>query len=351
MRRHLADTFRMERRGRNDGTYVRSVSARTTGTTMCVCLVVVALLASSCVKPRPHLPPVMPVPTTGAPSVHVADPDGAIQRIPLEEYVRGSLLAEANLSNLDRAAASRVARVQAILARTYALANRGRHASEGFDLCSTTHCQVYRPVAHMPVGLVRLADEATAATTGLVVTYDEQPINAVFHANCGGHTSDAQVVWQGPTPTFLQGVSDLFCLWEAPAVWQFETTESALRRALNREPNTAVGSALDALEITARDDAGRVARVILHGDRRTVVRGEQLRAVLMERYGPRSIRSTKFSVRKVGDHFVFEGRGLGHGVGLCQAGAAARARAGHSPPAILQHYYPGTSLRRYPTDS
>ena len=312
-------------------------------------LILVALLTNNCVTPRPHVPSAAPpISAPGTLRIQVGDLRG-IQDIPLEEYVRGSLLAEADLSGLDPIAASRVAHVQAVLARTYALANRGRHTQEGFDLCSTTHCQVYRPVDHMPVVLVQLADEATAATAGLVVTYDGQPINAVFHANCGGHTSDAHVVWQGPTPAFLQGVPDVFCLWEAAAAWQFETTELALRGALNRHPHTAIGSGLETLAVTDRDAAGRAASVSLRGDRRTVVRGEQLRAVLMERFGPGSIRSTKFSVRRVGDRFVFEGLGRGHGVGLCQAGAAARALAGHSPQAILQHYYPGTSLQRYPT--
>ena len=329
---------------------MHNVSAHASILTKSTFLVLAALLTSSCITPRPHVPPATPpISTTGTLRVQEGSLQGAIQDIPLEEYVRGSLLAEANLSGLDPVVALRVARVQAILARTYALANRGRHAHEGFDLCSTTHCQVYRPVGYVPVGLVRLADEATAATTGLVVTYDEQPINAVFHANCGGHTSDADVVWRGRTPTFLHGVPDAFCLSEAPAAWQFETDEQALRRALNRHRHTAVGSSLNALSIIDHDDAGRAARVALHGDRRTVVRGEQLRAVLTEQFGPNSIRSTKFSVRRVGDRFVFEGLGFGHGVGLCQAGAAARALAGHSPQAILQHYYPGTSLQRHPT--
>ena len=90
----------------------------------------------------------------------------------------------------------------------------------------------------------------------------------------------------------------------------------------------------------------RTARVVLDGQRAPTVRGEVLRAIVTGRFGARSIRSTRFTVWRDGSQFVFEGTGFGHGVGLCQRGAIARARAGHSPHAIIQHYYPGTYLDR-----
>ena len=140
----------------------------------------------------------------------------AVQALPVDDYLLGSLLAEADLSDLDAAAVQRLAQVQAILARTYAFANLGRHADEGFDLCATTHCQVYRPVDRVPVDLVRTARDAIRATAGLLVTFGDQPINAVFHADCGGHTSDADAVWEGASRPYLRGTPDVFCLWEGP---------------------------------------------------------------------------------------------------------------------------------------
>jgi stage II sporulation protein D len=76
------------------------------------------------------------------------------------------------------------------------------------------------------------------------------------------------------------------------------------------------------------------------------MRGEDLRAALTRAFGARSIRSTLFTVRREGDDLVFTGRGFGHGVGLCQAGALARVRAGATPGAVLRYYYPGTALAR-----
>jgi stage II sporulation protein D len=75
-----------------------------------------------------------------------------------------------------------------------------------------------------------------------------------------------------------------------------------------------------------------------------IVRGEALRDVLTQAFGGRTIRSTWFDVRRNDGGYVFEGRGFGHGVGLCQAGALARIRAGTRLPAILQKYFPGTRL-------
>ena len=74
------------------------------------------------------------------------------------------------------------------------------------------------------------------------------------------------------------------------------------------------------------------------------MRGEELREVLSTAFGARAVRSTWFTVGRLGQAFVFEGRGFGHGVGLCQAGALARLRAGQKLPAILQTYFPGTKI-------
>lgn len=303
------------------------------------------LLAASCAAPRPVERPDFPSkPDPAAAMLRIRTPDGKIRRLPLNEYVRGAILPEADLASLDRDTAGRVAQIQAILARTYAMANLGRHAGDGFDLCATTHCQVYGDPGDWPSHLTALADEAVRTTANVVVTHAGRPINAVFHADCGGHTSDAGVVWRGANPPYLRGAPDTFCVRRETAPWRFETTSSALERALDRHERTRVGGRLDALTVTERDAAGRAVRVTLRGKRTVAVRGEHLRAAIVSRFGARSIRSTRFTVRREGDAVTFEGRGFGHGVGLCQRGAAARARAGHSPQAVLEHYYPGTVI-------
>ena len=122
--------------------------------------------------PSPR-PPVAPPSTALTLRVEVTVDDARrIRTIPLEDYVRGSVPAEMPLAEPDTAVAERLARLQAILARTYALANRGRHAREGFDLCSTTHCQVYTPPDHQPTAVARLVATAVNRTRGLIITDD-----------------------------------------------------------------------------------------------------------------------------------------------------------------------------------
>jgi stage II sporulation protein D len=127
--------------------------------------------------------------------------------------------------------------------------------------------------------------------------------------------------------------------------WTYTVDREKLRAALNANPRTAVGERLDTIDVQRRDASGRASMVLLNGARAPVVRGEDLRAALSAALGPQTVRSARFAVHREGQRFVFAGQGYGHGVGLCQAGAAARAEAGQSVEAILAFYYPRTRLR------
>ncbi len=310
-------------------------------------VVLIAALGATCV----HRPPVVANEVRGhgtdvAAHIRLGMSDGGIVRVPLEDYTVGSVLAELPLAREVRAAAGRMAMVQTILARTYALANLERHATEGFDLCATTHCQVFRPAADAPSPLRALVERAARDTRGLVVTYEGRLVQALFHADCGGATSSADSVWGGPAPPYLRGVDDAFCVMRPATPWRHTATASLVRQALNRDPRTRVGTRFVGVEVVDRDSAGRAVRVRLRGDRTTDVRAEVFRAVLTASFGPRAIKSTRFEVERDHETFVFSGTGHGHGVGACQVGVMARARTGHDPARILAHYYPGTRLNR-----
>lgn len=310
----------------------------------------IALTGSNCAKSSPET---LDIPNAPSQTVRVGileparHPDQrSVSIFPIEDYVVGSVLAEANLSGPETTTRFRLAQLQAILARTYATTNLGRHAIDGFDLCSTTHCQVYRDPTGSSDDLVHTVIEAVQSTTGLLVTYKNDPINAVFHANCGGHTSDADTVWGGIAPAYLRGTPDAYCLYEGQDNWRFNIKQSDLRNLLNDNSATRIGKSLHDFSIKDIDDAGRVQFVTVKGERLVNIRGTLLRTILTSRYGPRSIKSTRFATFREGKHFVFEGSGFGHGVGLCQAGARSRIRAGHTVQEVLQHYYPGTVLQR-----
>jgi stage II sporulation protein D len=308
-----------------------------------------AALAGAC-APRPPRPVVGPPPIGEAPrTIRVGIPEARRYRVvamPLEAYVAGAALAEISLGGVDQAAAQRLLAVQALLARTYAAVNMGRHAREGFDLCATTHCQLFKPADLWPARFREQAEAAVAETRGLFILHDGAPILALYHADCGGHTSAAHEVWPGPSRPYLQPVGDPFCRRQASR-WEWAVPAGRLAEVLRADPRTRFAGSLDRIRVARRDEAGRAVDVGL-GSRGRVVRASVLRAVVIDRFGAGALRSTHFTVRRAGDRFVFEGRGHGHGAGLCQAGAVARAQAGQSPEQILGHYFRGARIGALP---
>ena len=250
-------------------------------------------------------------------------------------------MGEADFRGLSPTAGGRVARVQSILARTYALANRGRHADEGFDLCSTTHCQVYNPrgAADSPVfALVAEATRATAAWSSPTRTGRSMPST---NANCGGHTSDAAVPWGGDTPPYLTGVNDSFCALADPAEWQFEIELVAFEAALATNSLTRVDD-LHTIEVASYDPAGRAVTVSIEGQERRLVSGAKLRAVLAAQFGARSFASTLFTVRTPTAWYGLRGGALGMGLD-CASGVRWLAPSGdtpstRSPPLLPRHH-------------
>jgi stage II sporulation protein D len=312
--------------------------------------VALTLLAVGCVVAPVRVMVPSGVARTAAPKViRVQVREGkalVVREVPLEDYVATAALSEVHPEITDEGLAQRIFEVQAVIARSYAASNRDRHAKDGFDLCATTHCQLYEPARLQTSRWAAVVRAAVRRTSGQLLWFADAPARAVFHADCGGHTSNAASVWGGVAPAYLSGASDDGPACSAHADWTFETRSSALRAALNADPRTAVGVRLDQIEIAGRDSAGRAEKILLRGTRTFVIRGEVFREVAARALGARSLRSTLFTVKKSRDVFVFSGRGFGHGVGLCQAGALARLKDGASPDQVLAHYFPGTSLRR-----
>jgi stage II sporulation protein D len=275
-----------------------------------------------------------------------------IREVALEEYVQAAAISEVAPAAGEFATVERMLEVQTIISRTYAVSHLARHAREGFDLCATTHCQLFEPRRLQTSRWAAAAAEAVGRTAGLILTFDRQPIQALFHADCGGHTSTPAAVWGGSDRPYLVGRPDDGAASEAHAEWQYEVSVDVLTAALARDARTRASGPLDAIDIVARDDAGRAERLALHGKVRKVggasaspvIRGDELRQVLTRAFGPRAIRSTHFDVRRTGSLFTFSGRGYGHGVGLCQAGALARLRAGATPADVVRYYYRGSIL-------
>jgi stage II sporulation protein D len=231
-----------------------------------------------------------------------------------------------------------------VIARTYALTHRRRHAAEGFDLCDATHCQVYQPERIKTSSWSTTAEAAVARTRGQVLRVGTAAIDALFHADCGGHTTTPAAAWRGTNHAYLPAREDA-----VPGLihrtWTFEASDADWRTLLNGDPRTSVGTIFRSMEVTATGPGGRVTELRLVGARERVITGDVLRTVITAARGVRALMSTRFTVHRTPAGFRLVGSGFGHGVGLCQVGAIARAKRGDSLADILAHYFPGTQLR------
>jgi stage II sporulation protein D len=173
-------------------------------------------------------------------------------------------------------------------------------------------------------------------------------VEALYHSDCGGHTASADDVWGNKHVPYLTGAPD--DVQVTHRTWRFDAPVDRVRAALNQDDRSAVGRSLNRIAITTRDSSGRAARVQVRGDRASILRGEDVRAILNRAFGDRAIMSTRFSVVRIGTTYRFTGTGFGHGVGLCQTGAAARASRGADMTEILTVYFPGAALTRLSAD-
>jgi SpoIID/LytB domain protein len=295
---------------------------------------------SACTTPSPRVPE----------SARMALPPriavrrgGRIEMIALDDYVLGSTLAEVSPVNETAATAARVFEVQAVLARSFAVAHPGRHRAEGFDLCDTSHCQIYDPARIRTSRFANAARAAVQGTTGVVLTYRQRPAAALFHADCGGHTAGADSIWGGTAVPYLRPAPDTLRA-AAHRSWQIAVPVERLRELLNADERSRVGTKLRGIEVRRRDVSGRALTMAVIGAEPKTVRGEDFRSILNRRLGERAILSTRFEVRQANGTYIFQGTGFGHGVGLCQVGAAARARRGESLEQILATYFQGASV-------
>ena len=256
----------------------------------------------------------------------------AVRAYDVEDYVARVLAGEA----APRSAPAALEAL-AIAVRTFALANRGRHARDGFDLCTLTHCQVLREPHEA-------ARRAARATGGQVLVDRGVPASIYFSASCGGRTERPSAVWPGAVdPPFLPSRRDRACGGEPR--WAAEIPVQDLERAL-RAAGFGRGR-LRRLAVDGRSASGRVLRLRLEGLVPDRITGQDFRMAIGRTLGWQLVKSTAFDLRRTGNGYRLEGRGFGHGVGMCVIGSARRAENGESAEAILRTYYPGLSIARY----
>ncbi len=232
-----------------------------------------------------------------------------------------------------------------------------------FDVCADDHCQRYQGVAPLSSPA---AAEAVRLTRGQVLMYNGELCDTRFSKCCGGRTEEYQYCWDDTPKPYLQSVE---CKWcdthdehilqqvlkdydlETPDFhdWTVEYTQEELTALVNRKLKTDLGDITDLIPLS-RGKSGRIWRLQIVGTKRSFTIGKELeiRRVLSKSH----LYSSNFEVEKTSPTedkkatFILHGHGWGHGVGLCQIGAAVMAHQGISYRDILLHYYPGAEIKQ-----
>ena len=282
-----------------------------------------------------------------------------INSVPLEEYLYGVVPQEV-VPSWPAAALE----AQAVAARTYALHTMEQNKGKLYDVSNSTDHQVYSGVS----GEYQATTNAVNKTKGVVMLYNQRPINALFHSDGGGYTEDSVNVWGNDIP-YLKGVKD-YSTGTSTSNWIVTTSRQALESKLNAA-SKGVGK-LKSIQLTPlgkpgqqtsdRGVSGRIKSATFIGTSgKTTVDGDSLRSIL-------GLKSTLFDfyvnhnpAKGTGkayhnftgnnDTVYIKGHGWGHGLGMSQWGAAEMAKRATPGDAnyyqtILRHYYSGITLKK-----
>jgi stage II sporulation protein D len=271
----------------------------------------------------------------------------------MEDYLRGVVppeIGERDESELE------AVKAQAIAARTYAMAHLQQYRNEPYDMKSSIIDQVYEGLEVEN----KLVNKGIDQTTGSVLFFQDDYVNAYYHSTCGGLTDDISSVWDRKEIAYLKPVGDNgACAWSKYYQWKEVFTEDQLRGRIeqylssDRGRDLRIGRIRD-LKIVEHSPGGRVSRLVVHTDHDIFkFAKDRIRWVIGRTSNPDLILpSGRFDVEisrdGTGDimSITFSGSGYGHGVGMCQCGAIGLARDGWSCGSILSQYYSGVEIRK-----
>ena len=250
-----------------------------------------------------------------------------------------------------------------------------------FDVCADDHCQRYQGITKETSPNVA---EAIRRTRGELLTYGDEICDARFSKCCGGAMEEFQYCWDDTPKPYLKGIGDTpeatipdltveenarqwilsspksFCNTTDKRIlsqvlndydqettdfyrWHVSYTQEELSKLVEKKLGAGLGTITD-MRPLKRGTSGRICELRITGTKKTIVVGKELeiRRALSESH----LYSSAFVVEKQGDTFTLIGAGWGHGVGLCQIGAAVMGDKGYAYDEILRHYYPGAEIEK-----
>ena len=303
----------------------------------------------------------------------------AINELPVEQYLTSVISSE-----MSATSSAEFLKAHAVISRSWLLAQmEKRHKQSGgqnnffsfikkddelirwydredhtiFDVCADDHCQRYQGITRATSPAVA---EAIKATRGQVLMYDDALCDARFSKCCGGRTEEFQYCWEDAPKPYLVSFNDPFCHTNDKQIlsqvlndydqetpdfyeWTVSYSKAELTDLVSRKLKLDLGEIEDLVPLE-RGKSGRIWKLKIVGKNRSFTIGKELeiRRTLSETH----LYSSAFEVEKQGDRFVLHGRGWGHGVGLCQIGAAVMGEKGYSYEEILLFYYRGANIKK-----
>jgi stage II sporulation protein D len=264
-----------------------------------------------------------------------------LNTIPLEEYIASVVSAEAgDLSQTE------AFKAQAVAARTYVLKHMNNHVKDGYNMCDSTHCQFFPGFA----AVRPIAQAAADFTRGEIVTYHGKLAATFYHSICGGRTEAMVYVWPFEHKPYLISVRDgpednPYCSIAPGFNWKTRISLKALNRIARAQKWILPEEEIRKMSVIDRGVSRRAITLEFDtGKRRVKVSATDFYQGVGRRAGWNAVRSTLFTVYSGENYIILEGKGNGHGVGMCQWGAEGMARLGFKYRDILLHYYPGTAI-------
>lgn len=277
----------------------------------------------------------------------------AVNCIGMEDYLMSVISSE-----MKSSASIELLKAHAVISRSWLKARLKDHKAghEHFDVCADDHCQRYQGLT-MAVGddVCRAIDR----TWGQVLEYGGDICDTRYSKCCGGRTELFSTCWEDVDLPYLQSVEDPFCDCENSSIlsqvlndydlhtadfhdWTVQYTTDELSELVRTRTGIDFGTIV-ALEAVERGPSGRIKYLRITGTLREEVIGKEL--AIRKALSSSHLKSSAFEIEKSPDGFVLRGRGWGHGVGLCQIGAAAMAAQGYDYRQILSHYYVGAEIK------
>lgn len=224
-------------------------------------------------------------------------------------------------------------KVQALMSRTYAFQNKKRHKKDGFEMCDGVHCQAYH---HMLKSTPTIRDAVKKTKGEVMVKKNGAMVTTFFHANCGGQTSDASYVWNNSIP-YCKPFVDTFCIHTRQATWVKYIDKSKWINYLVKEYGFDSNNS-QLIDLAFDFNQKQRKAFYIH---------PSLGIPLRDLRSNFRLKSTFFNVSLEGEQVRIDGKGFGHGVGLCQEGAMIMAKKGYTYQQIAMFYFSGISIINY----